>query len=105
MEIITDTFDFVIKLVQHADLKISNVVYPDKSEPGKPIHISYDVTNQGGQDNCYGKIMDDATGYEIQGTRWQKTIGTGIVEKIECDIPPRVNDLHGKIVVGYIKEE
>ena len=99
-EYITDTYDFIVKIVLHGNLKIRNVLIPETFEPGKSFNIEYDVVNIGGSDVCYGRIMEDQN--EIYGSRWQGQIDINGTKHIVTTIPARSTDLRAKIVVGYV---
>ena len=103
---ITDTFDFEIEVIQHGDLVISNINFQTPVESGSPIKFSYDVTNHGGQDTCWGHIVNTNTTpfNEIAGTRWQEIIPSETTKHIEINLPPIASTLHGKIEVGYYTE-
>lgn len=94
----TDSQAFTITIKAHADLLISNFSAPTFGWQGESFTVTYDVTNNGGEDTCYGKIMDGATELD----RWDDTIlGAGVRN---CSHTLTINTLGVKnlvLSVGY----
>lgn len=106
VDIITDSYDFTVEVIQHGDLAISNVIHPTIVEPGETFMVSYDVTNNGATDTCFGKIMSigPSEETEIAGTRWQETIPAGTTKNFSPTITGRATNLVARIEVGYYTE-
>jgi hypothetical protein len=101
---ITDTYEFIVEVITHGDLQISNVEFPTPVEPGEPFIVSYDVYNGGGQDTCWGHIVNinnPQQPSEIAGTKWQETIASGATKHCESSLAGTAVDLHARIEVGY----
>jgi len=99
----TDTYEFTITVIQHADLSILNPVYPSTVESGVDFTIEYDVVNNGNEDTCYGKILDLGTSNPISGSEWQDTISAGATEHKTITVVGGItSDLSAKIEVGYV---
>ena len=78
MSTATDTYEFVITIIEHGNAEILNVVVPTTPiYTNTPFEIKYDVKNTSGSpDVLYGKILDE-DGETITGTYWEETITPG----------------------------
>jgi len=103
-EVITDTYEFTVEIIQHGDLVISNVVAPNQVDPGADFTVEYDVTNNGTNDTCFGYIKDIDSDNEIAGTRWQQGLQSGQTQHFYATITGRATALNAQIVVGYYTE-
>jgi len=100
----TDTFEFTITVIQHANLQITNPVYPTAVESGEDFDISYQITNTGAEDTCYGEIMNIGLGSVMPGSDWEETIAAGATEtKIYTVSGGITENLNAIIEVGYVK--
>jgi hypothetical protein len=97
---ITDTYNFTITVNTHGNLQISNVVAPAQVWENTPFDITYDATNNGGQDACYGVITDGTN--PLPGSRWDETIESGATKNCTYTCSGLTSDLNGTIEVGYV---
>lgn len=104
VDYITDTHNLIITIIQHGNLQISNVVAPSEVFENEEFVISYDVTNNGGTDTCWGHIMDTGQQVEIPNSKWQQAIPAGELQHFDTTVPGRSEDLHATIEVGYYTE-
>ena len=74
-DIMTDSESFTIEIRAHGNITIENFSAPAVGWNGEDFIITYDAVNGGGQDTCYGKVIDDATGTVLG--RWDDTITEG----------------------------
>ena len=94
----TDRHEFTITIIAHGNLQISNVSVPATGYTDEQIIINYDVTNNGGQDTCFGKVMDGDTVMH----RWDDTINAGAtVNRSHIFNIPQVGQKELVIIVGY----
>lgn len=103
---ISDEFDFIVSIIEHADLKIDNVIFPDKIECGNSFVVSYDVVNEGSDAPCWGRILnieDDDSLMEVVNTRWQEDIDRDQTKHFESTITMDTKDFQGRIQVGFTK--
>jgi len=103
-DIVTDTYELHIGLVQHGNAQISNVVAPEEVEIGEPFNIEYDVTNEGPTDTIYGHVMRTDNQQVFEGTDWEESIPSGQVVNKVAQMPPISEPLDVTIVVGYRKQ-
>ena len=98
VEVITDSKTITITIIQHANCVIENLVYPEYVESGESFDITYDVTNNGETDTCYGKLYDANGDIDT----WQETIDTGatVSKTVTLSITDTFN---GTLEVGYVK--
>lgn len=71
----TDSETVTINVVAHGDLQITITNAPTQVFVNTPFTITYDVVNNGGDDNAYG--MAKVGGVEQSGTRWDEMIASG----------------------------
>jgi len=101
-DIITDTHEFSISIILHADLQIQNVVYPSTVEIGEDFDIEYDAYNTGETDTCWGHILDGVN--ELAGSRWEDTINAGATKHVVHTVSGGISeDKSYTIEVGYTK--
>jgi len=98
-----DTYTISIAIIQHSDLAITNVVAPTEVESGEPFDISYDVTNSGAEDSCYGHLWDNGTNNVVAGSRWEQTIANGETVTKTYTHTGITAPFSGEIQVGYVK--
>jgi len=100
VEVITDTKNISISIIQHANCSINNLTYPTEVESGESFDISYDCTNNGATDTCFGKLYDTDTTYD----NWEETIPSGgTVNKVVTFNTGITETLEVVLEVGYIK--
>jgi len=101
VDIAQDSYEFTIELLEHPSLEIQNVVAPSTAYAGDIILVEYDVVNSGGQDTCYGRILNDGE-IEMAGSRWEEVIDAeGTVHKTYEFPMPSGGNFRGVIQVGY----
>lgn len=72
---ITDSETVTITVVAHGNLDVAITNAPTQVFVNEPFDIDYDVTNNGGDDMCYGHAKIGGT---VQsGTRWDEAIVAG----------------------------
>jgi len=100
VEIITDTQSISISVIQHADCKILNLVYPASIEPEEEFDITYDCKNNGVGDTCFGTLKGGSTIYD----HWEETIGSGGTVSKVVNFPDGITEnLNATLDVGYVK--
>ena len=102
-DIITDTYNLEITIIEHANLQIKNVVCPDSIEANEDFVISYDIENLGATDDCYGRVIDTNSNAEIVNSRWDEEIGDGLTVSKMTTIPGSDVVIQLTIEVGYVK--
>jgi len=102
-EIMTDSHQFTVTVIQHANLEITNTNIPTNVESGTPFNIEYEVTNNGATDNCYGHIFNATTETIVPGSEWTESIDAGAVVQKSFEISGGITEqLDGIVVVGYV---
>ena len=102
-DIITDSYSFEVRIIQHGDVVIENLVSPTEVESGANFNISYDAKNTGSEDTCFGRVMDTDTNSEIVDSYWSEVLGSGTTKNYSVTIPGKDSMHHLTIEVGYQK--
>jgi hypothetical protein len=102
-DIVTDTHQLEITIIEHGNPQIKDVVYPDSVEANEDFTITYDVENTDEDDNCFGRVFDTVTGIEIANTRWDEIINEGSIVTKTATIPGSDVFITLTIEVGYVK--
>jgi len=74
-DIETDTKTFSITIMEHPNVEILNFNAPTVGWIGEDFSVTYDAKNNGGEDTCFGVIIDETTQQELD--RWEETIVAG----------------------------
>jgi len=102
-DIVTDTKEFTVTIIQHANVIIKNLTTPTSVESGEDFTITYDATNNGATDSCYGRVVDVDSNSEIANSYWTESISTGSTKNCSIVIPGKTTQHNLKIEVGYQK--
>jgi len=102
-DIITDSYNLEITIIEHADVQILNVIAPDSVEANEDFEITYEIRNDGESDGCFGRIIDTVTDSEIANSRWDEDIMTNETRTKIVTIPGSDVVLNLRIEVGYVK--
>ncbi len=101
VENITDTKTFTITISTHGNITVSNLVAPTSIYASTPFTVTYTVTNNGGSDTCYGKMINTTTSTIID--QWQQVLANGGSKLVTVNFPTGiVAQLNTKLDVGYI---
>jgi len=97
---ITDSATATITVIAHGNLAVEITSAPTQVHVGDPFNIVYDVTNNGGDDDCYGEANVD--GVQQSGTRWDEGIVAGAtVSKTATVTLTETGSVEVVIEVGY----
>lgn len=100
VDIQTDSRTITVEIREHANLVIQNLDVPSFSYMGNDFVIEYDVLNQGGEELCYCKVLDE-DGNQLD--RWENTIVSGDTQHIQHTINiPNAGNITLVIDVGYV---
>ena len=102
-DIITDSINIQINILNHGNCVISNVVAPTEVYVGDTFNIEYDCTNNDGSDMCYGRIIKNGT--TVVGSRWDQELSEGesITNVTPIVAPSTSGTVTFTIEVGYTK--
>jgi len=101
-EIITDTHQFTINVIQHPNVEIINTIIPTEVESGDQFTIEYEIKNNGASGNCWGHIKDVDNDTILAGSEWTGSMNTDdVLTKTFVVSDGITNPFNGKIEVGY----
>ena len=100
MDIETDNQTITIQIREHASITIQNLNSPSFAFVGDDFHITYDAVNNGGEQNCYCKVMEGTT----QLDRIEMVIGGNSTVAIDHLLNFSTNGNKTLVVeVGYVE--
>lgn len=96
----TDIETVTVTVIAHGNLDVTITNAPSQVHVGDPFDIEYDVTNNGGDDTCYGEAnVDDV---QQSGTRWDESIVAGATVSKTATVTLTVaGSIEVVIEVGY----
>lgn len=105
VRIITASKTISIDIIQHANVKIYNVVCPSSVEANESFVINYTVTNEGANDTCYGLIKDIDTNADIANSTWLVPLVNAESKICSVTIDGKDTPYYLSIEVGYQKAD